>query len=173
MMWKCQTPSCCSYVQGWQIVHSVLEKHPCALLLNHSTLHSCHLFIVSDCRHFLAIFIVSPHHLFFEDSLHHQSSTSHQLTDQFKRPPRLSPRWFAIPHLAGQQSEQAEICLSLFKTQSRSGESVQHTAWESEVTVLNLRILRGGKARWVDGTTSGCQLQRWGASSKRGGAHKP
>ena len=79
MMWKCQTPSWCSYVQGWQIVPSVLEKHPCALLLNHSTFNSCHLFIVSDCRHFLAIFIVSPHHLFFEDSLHHQSSTSSPL----------------------------------------------------------------------------------------------
>ena len=167
MMWKCQTPSCCSYVQGWQIVHSVLEKHPCALLLNHSTLHSCHLFIVSDCRHFLAIFIVSPHHLFFEDSLHHQSSTSHQLTDQFKRPPRLSPRWFAIPHLAGQQSEQAEI---LFIPLQNSGH-IQRKC--PTVTVLNLRILRGGKARLSGRDHERLSTAEVGASSKRGGAHKP
>ena len=73
---------------------SVLEKHPCALLLNHSTFNSCHLFIVSDCRHFLAIFIVSPHHLFFEDSLHHQSSTSSPLPLQ---PPTDRPLgWLAV-----------------------------------------------------------------------------
>ena len=56
---KCQTPSCCSYVQGW-----VLEKHPPPQL--------CILAIFLLCR------IASPHHLFFEDCLH-QSSTSSSL----------------------------------------------------------------------------------------------
>ena len=117
------------------------EKAPSPLLFNRSTLNSCHLFIVTDCRH-LAIFIVSPYHLFFEDTLHQNVKTvstkvapalhfhpSHQLTDQFKRRPRLSLRWFAIPHLAGQQSEQADI---LFITLQNSEQiqrklaSVQH-----------------------------------------------
>ena len=137
-------------VQGWQIVYSVLEKNPCALLLNRSTLHSGHLFIVSHCRH-LAIFIASspvlPRHP----------------PPKFKRPPRLSPRWFAIPHLAGQQSEQAEI---LFITLQNS-EHIQRKC--PTVTVLNLRFLGSpevGKLGSVDGTATVCQLQRWGASSK-------
>ena len=42
-------------VQGWQIVYSVLEKHPCALLLNRSTLHSGHLFIGPKSDHWLCL----------------------------------------------------------------------------------------------------------------------
>ena len=108
------------------------------------------MFIVSHCRH-LAIFIalspVLPRHP----------------PPKFKRPPRLSPRWFAIPHLAGQQSEQAEI---LFITLQNSGH-IQRKC--PTVTVLNLRFLGSlevGKLGSVDGTATVCQLQRWGASSK-------
>ena len=42
-------------VQGWQIVYSVLEKNPCALLLNRSTLHSGHLFIGPKSDHWLCL----------------------------------------------------------------------------------------------------------------------
>ena len=150
---KCQTPSCCSYVQGW-----VLEKHPPPQL--------CILAIFLLCR------IASPHHLFFEDCLH-QSSTSSSLplqpqTDQSVQETSTSFTSLIRNPSLGWSAVGASRDFVYHSSKLRADQKSQS---------LILGSSEVGKLGSVDGTASVWQLQRWGRVAswhrERGGAHKP
>ena len=136
-----------------------------------STLHSCHLFIVSVCRH-LAILISSPHHLFFEDCLH-QSSTSSSLPLQPQTDQSVQETSTSFTPLIRNPS----LCWSAV---GASRDFVYHSSKlraDQKSQSLILGSSEVGKLGSVDGTASVWQLQRWGRVAswhrERGGAHKP